>query len=62
MIAIDPSIDNCIEKHKTKYKLRDNDLNDWKNFVKQEVSKRLKKLRKHSYFYKASKILNNDKC
>ena len=38
-IAFDSCIDNCIEKLKTKYKFRDNDLNVWKDFVKQEVKK-----------------------
>ena len=61
-IAIDPSIDNCIEKLKTKGKIRENDLKDWKDFVKQKVSKRIKKLRKHSYFLKTFRILNNGKC
>ena len=38
-IAIDSSIDNSIEKLKTKYNLRESNLNGWKDFVTQEVSK-----------------------
>ena len=50
-------IDGCVEKLKTKYKLWGNDLNDSKNFIKQKISKIIKYFRKHSYFYKTSKIL-----
>ena len=53
-------MDDCIEKLKTHYKLRDNDLNDWKHFIKQEVSKRLKNIRKTVNFYKVSKLLHNE--
>ena len=53
-------IDSCAEKLKTKYKLRGNYLNDWNDFVKQKISKRIKYFRKHSYFYKTSKILNKE--
>ena len=40
--------------------MKNDDLNDWKEFVTQEVSKRIRNLRKNSYFYKTSKILNNE--
>ena len=36
------SFDGCVKKLKTKYKFRNSDLNDWKDFVKQEVSKKIK--------------------
>lgn len=53
MIAIDSSIDNCIGKLKT------NDLNDWKGFVNQEVSKIIRNSEKKQPFYKISIILKN---
>ena len=59
-INTDSSIGDCIEKHKTKCKLRDNGLKVWKDFIKQEVSKRIRNLRENNYFYKTSKILNNE--
>ena len=39
------------KKIKTKFKLRDNDLNDWEDFVKQEVAKGMKNLRRNSNFH-----------
>ena len=36
------SFDGCVKKFETKYKFRNSDLNDWKDFVKQEVSKKIK--------------------
>lgn len=42
-IAFDFSIDNCTEKLPNKFKLRGNDLSDWKNFVKQKSFKKNQK-------------------
>ena len=47
-IAIDSRTDNCIQKLKTKHKLRDNDLNDWNNFARQKVSNRIKNVRRNN--------------
>ena len=41
-------MDGCIKKFKTKFKLRDNDLNDWEDFVKRDVAKGMKNLRRNS--------------
>ena len=49
IIVIESNIDNCLEKPKTKCELRHNNLNDWKDFLKQEVSKRTKNPRKNIY-------------
>ena len=47
-MAIDLSVDGCMEKNKTKYRLRENDLNDSEDFVK-------KKKKKSHYELKMSK-------
>ena len=47
-IGFASTIDKCKEKLKTKYKRRDNSLNVWKDFFKQEVSRK-KNPRKNSY-------------
>ena len=49
------TIDKCKEKLKTKYKLRGNSLNVWKDFFKQEASR--KKIPEKIV---TSKILNNE--
>ena len=59
-IAIDSSIIDCIEKLETKDKFRNNDLKDWTDFAKEKVSKGIKSLRKNSYFYETTKILNSN--
>ena len=38
-MAIDLSVDGCMEKNKTKYRLRENDLNDLEDFVKKKKKK-----------------------
>ena len=60
-IAIDSSIDNSIGKLKMKYKLTgSSDLNDWDDFVRQEVLIKIKNLRRNGNFYMRSAILNNE--
>lgn len=59
-IAINSSIVDCKEKLETKDKFRDNDLKDWTDFTKEIVSKGIKSLRKNSYFYETTKILNSN--
>ena len=40
-MAIDLSVDGCMEKNKTKYRLRENDLNDSEDFVKKKKKKKV---------------------
>ena len=37
-MAIDLSVDGCMEKNKTKYRLREKDLNDLEDFVKKKTN------------------------
>ena len=61
MLLFIPPLIPISQKLKTKYKFRDNDLSDSKDFVKQGLfKKRLENLRKNSHFKKTSAILNND--
>ena len=51
-ISLETGIEDCIGNLISKYKLNDNDLNNWRAYLKNEISKRIKTLRKNNNFYK----------
>jgi len=58
--SINAAISEFIEKLKTKHKLSDNALDNWKSYICEAVKKKIKYLRKNNFFYKTSKVLHND--
>ena len=57
--SISNGINDFIEKLKEKYKLSDNSLDNWKNYIEQQVKEKIKFLKSNNYFYKTSKVLND---
>ena len=59
-LSITAAINDFIAKLKEKYKLINNALDAWKEYIFKSVKNRIKHLRKNNFFYKTSKILNDN--